>query len=65
VNTNNEPDKYKDMYNVPNHIEIKQTVFEKCGNIVAFPKWYVKEYKYNIKENQIGDGSINYIKRFL
>lgn len=65
VNTNNEPDKYKDMYNVPNHIEIKQTAFEKCGNIVAFPKWYVKEYKYNIKENQIRDGSINYIKRFL
>ena len=65
VITNNEPDEYNDMYSVPNQLEIKHTSNEKCGMIATFPKWYVKEYKYNIRENQIKDTSINWIKRYL
>lgn len=65
INTNNEPDQYNDMYNTPKHLEVKEVPYEKCGNIKVFPKWYVKIYRYNIKEQQIRDTSIEWIKRYL
>jgi hypothetical protein len=65
VNTNKEPDEYNSMYNVPKHLEIKETPYQKCGKIVSFPKWYVRTYKYNIREQQIRDTSIEWIKRYL
>lgn len=31
----------------------------------VFPKWYVKIYRYNIRENQLRDSTIEWTKRYL
>jgi len=65
INTNKEPDTYKDLYCVPKHLEVIQVEDVKCGTIATFPKWYVKEYKYYLRENQCRDSSVEWIKRYL
>ena len=65
INTNKEPDEYDQFYNTPKHLEVKETLFKKCGQIVSFSKWYAKIYKYNIREQQIRETSVEWIKRYL
>lgn len=53
------------MYKAPNHIKVIKTACCNYGKIANFPKWYVKIYRYNIRENAIRDSTINWTKRFL
>ena len=65
INTNREEDKYKEMHDAPNHVRILNCPINQYGNITAFPKWYAKIYRYNIKEHQIRDSTINWTRRYL